>query len=240
MEPEPGFRRMVIPFGPFLSLAAGTGLYSLIGPLPRLTEYVMILAVAALSGLTMAIISYAPWLRPTPRIARPSPLNRWTRFRGAVAMGVWGAGAFGLAQLAVGVWNGIRFGLWPSPYVLLNGALTGFVIAVAFAIVLWVVYRRLPVEQLSAWRLGIWGGGAAALPALALVAVRSTWGVDLSLPHPMVEAMWVFFRMCLPGFLLAYGAVKLAQRPGRDPDPSLGRSGPGLAESSDRPPAIKR
>jgi hypothetical protein len=37
--------------------------------------------------------------------------------------------------------------------------------------------------------------------------------VELSLPHPMIEVMGVLVGWCLPAFLLAYGAVSLAQRP---------------------------
>jgi hypothetical protein len=49
--------------------------------------------------------------------------------------------------------------LWPGLlYNLAFGAWFGFLVGAAFAIALGVVYRRYAVEELRAWKVGLWGG----------------------------------------------------------------------------------
>ena len=101
--------------------------------------------------------------------------------------------------------------LWPGLlYNLAFGASFGFLVGVAFAIALAVVFRRYAVEELRAWKVGLWAAAAAALPSLIIVISRAPGQPDM--PHPLVELMWVLVLWILPGFLMGYAAVKLAQR----------------------------
>ena len=202
---------------PFVTLAAGGGLFRLIGPLSTAAEFVAIWSVAALSGFALALVSYAPWLKPTSRIAQASPVKRWAMLRATVSMGAAGSGTFGLAYLALAVWDGFRAGHWGMAGPLTQGVINGFLIGVLFAVVLWWVHRRESVDQLRAVRVGLLGALAAALPAVALVTLRAFfWDIDPQLPHPMAEVVRAFFALCIPGFLLAYWAVRLAQTSGHD------------------------
>ncbi len=200
---------------PLVTFVAAVGLFLIMGPLSTAGEFVAIWTVATLSGLTMAVVAYVPWLKPTTRIAPASPVKRWAMLRATVSMGVIGAGVFGLANLALWlVVDGLQLGWEGVAIMLMQGALRGFLIGVVFALILWWVYRRMPVDRLTAWQVGLWGAGAASIPAVTLVALRSlVWDVALSLPHPIVEFLLVFFGSSLPGYLLAFVAVKLAQRP---------------------------
>jgi hypothetical protein len=53
------------------------------------------------------------------------------------------------------------------------------------------------------------GAAAAVIPPLIIVIQRNSEG---PFPHPLVELMLVLVVWNLPGFLMGYGAVKLAQR----------------------------
>ena len=198
---------------PLVTLLACVGAFMMIGPLSTGAEFLVIWAVAALSGLSLAVGSYAPWLGTTSRIGPASPERRWAMLRATASMGFAGSGIFGLAYVALGVWDGVRAGRWGLASLLTTGVFNGFLIGVLFALVLSWVYRRVAVNRLTALKVGAWGAAAAAVPAVVLVTLRTfVWDVELQLPHPLVELTRVFFVLCLPGFLLAYGAVKMAQR----------------------------
>jgi hypothetical protein len=87
--------------------------------------------------------------------------------------------------------------LFPLAY----GGSFGFLVGAAFAIALAFVYRRYAVEELRAWKVGLWAAAAAALPSLVM-RIQGAPFVLLS-----VVILWI-----LPGFLMGYATLKLAQR----------------------------
>jgi multisubunit Na+/H+ antiporter MnhE subunit len=206
---------------PFVTLAIGMSLSEVIGPLPILIEYLSIFGIAVLSAMITVAAIFSPWLRPTARISRVSPPARWRAFRATVATGLVGAGIFGGARLARAAYFAATGALRPSsgPWqvlteVTLGGFFTGFVIGIVFALALRAVYRRVSVDRLHPWRVGLWGAAAGMLPILAhiwpWVASGGQRTVDLG-----GAVLWIFVSWCLPMFVLAYGAVKLAKRRAR-------------------------
>lgn len=165
-----------------------------------------------LSGMTLAVLAYAPWLRRTSRIAAASPPGRWAKVRATAVTGGLGALMFGSAGVIRLLISPLPAGLdyWQLFHILAFGGSFGFLIGVAFAIALAVVYRRYTVEELRAWKVGLWAAVAAALPPLVILIQRAPG--QPGMPHPLVELMWVLAVWNLPGFLMGYLAVKLAQR----------------------------
>jgi hypothetical protein len=171
--------------------------------------------VLVLSGMALAVLTYAPWLRRTSRIAPVSPPGRWRKPRAIMVTGGVGAALFGAFHvvwflppgLAAGRIDGV--GLY---YILAIASSFGFLAGVAFAIALAVVYRRYAVEELRAWRAGLWGALAAAIPPLVIHLSRPTGHPNV--PPPLAEFLTALIIWNLPGFLMGYAAVKLAQRSG--------------------------
>lgn len=171
------------------------------------------LLTGLISGLILAVVAYAPWLRRTSNIAPASPPRRWAKLRATAVTGGLGAVMFGSAMVIRPLFPPLPTGIALWPGLLFNlafGASFGFLIGVAFAMALAVVYRRYTVEELRAWKVGLWAAAAAAIPPLVIVIQRAPGQPDM--PHPLVELMSVLFAWNLPGFLMGYFAVKLAQR----------------------------
>ncbi len=156
------------------------------------------------SGMALAVLAYAPWLRRTSRIALASPPGRWAKVRAISVTGGLGAVAFGSAQLINQLSHGLPTGitLWPGLlFPLAYGGSFGFLVGAAFAIALAFVYRRYAVEELRAWKVGLWAAAAAALPTLVI----RIQGAPFALLSVLI--LWI-----LPGFLMGYATLKLAQR----------------------------
>ena len=209
---------------PFTFLIVGPGFDWLIRSLgampqlgwlsPLLTSGTGALVVGLVfSGTALAVLTYAPWLRRTSRIVPASPPGRWTKLRATAVTGGLGAAVFGSVMVintllppnpaGIALWKGLF-------YSLAFGASFGFLVGAGFAIALAVVYRRYAFEQLRAWKVGLWAAAAAAIPFGVIVIQRTPGQPDM--PHPLVELMLVLLYWNLPGFLMGYAAVKLAQR----------------------------
>lgn len=205
---------------PLITLGVGMGLSRWIAPLPTVPEFASIYALSMVVGACTALATYAPWLRPTEAVASPSPVHRWRTFRATVVTGVAGAAVFGPIRLALFLTSAAIAGLPTGVPLhvlaewLLGGVFTGFVVGVLFAVVLAAVYRRVGIDELRPWRVGLCGAAVGVLPVL-----RYLWLWIGSGGTRWIEATWVtrtLVTWSLPGFLLAYGAVKLAQRAGGD------------------------
>jgi hypothetical protein len=94
-------------------------------------------------------------------------------------------------------------------YILSVASSFGFLVGVAFAIALAVVYRRYALEELRAWKAGLWGAFAAAIPPLVIYFERAPGHPGN--PHPLAELLTALIIWNLPGFLMGYVVVKLAQ-----------------------------
>lgn len=203
---------------PFVTLAVGIGLSEVIGPLPTLIEYVSIFGIAVLSAMVTVAAVFSPWLRPTKRISRTSPPARWRAFRATVATALAGGVVFGCARLARTAYFAATGALRPLgdswtvlTEITLGGFFTGFVIGVVFALVLSVVYRRVSLDRLHPWRVGLWGAAAGMLPILAYVWPWFASGGERTV-YLGGAVLWTFVSWGLPAFLLAYGAVRVAKR----------------------------
>jgi hypothetical protein len=186
-------------------------------PLPEvlasnlIVESVVGSVVLLTPGMALAVLAYAPWLRRTSRIAPVSPPGRWRKLRAIVVTGGLGAGLFGITHVLLALRGSLSRGIvWEGVlWMLAFGASFGFLVGVAFALALAVVYRRYSVEELRAWKVGLWAAAAAALPPLVIVFQRAPGQTEL--PHPLIELLWVLVLWNLPGFLMGYAAVKSAQ-----------------------------
>ncbi len=164
------------------------------------------------SGMALAVLTYAPWLRRTSRIAPVSPPGRWRKLRATAVTGGLGAVFFGSSMVIRHLIYPLptEVALWPGLiYDFAFGASFGFLVGIALAIALAVVYRRHAVEELRAWKVGLWAAAAAVIPPLVIRIQRAPG--QPGMPHPLVELMWVFIVWILPGFLMGYATVKLAQ-----------------------------
>jgi hypothetical protein len=162
-----------------------------------------------LSGMTLAVLAYAPWRRRTTRIAPPSPHGRWAKPRAIGFSGGVGAALFAAAHVVWFLPPGLAAGRieWDGVFFTLAIASSfGFLVGVAFAIALAVVYRRRALEELWAWKAGLWGALAAAIPPLVIHISRAP-----PMPPPLAELLTALIIWNLPGFLMGYAAVKLAQ-----------------------------
>jgi len=166
----------------------------------------MNLAVGLVPGMGLAVLAYAPWLRRSSRIAPTSPPGRWAKLRA-----VFFTGGLGSVTLGAAFFLSILPRLpaaAPQKAVLFMlglGASFGFVVGGAFAILLAIVYRHHAVQDLRAWKVGLWG-------AFAAVLAPSIWAIQWP---PIFDLRWVLLTWILPGFLMGYGAVKLAQQSGQ-------------------------
>lgn len=199
----------------FVSLLAWLPLWAGLGwPVQLLTSRTGgFVAGLVFSGMALAVLAYAPWLRRTSRIAPVSPPGRWMKLRATVVSGGLGAFMFGSAHVILPQISAVPFGSvgWPAVFFRLAfGGSFGFLIGIAFAIALAVVYRRYSVEELRAWKVGLWAAAVAALPPL-VIRVQLVLGQS-DMAHPLVQLMSVLVLWVLPGFLMGYAAVKLAQR----------------------------
>jgi hypothetical protein len=169
-----------------------------------------------LSGLSVAVVAFAPWLRRTSRIAPASPHGRWAKLRAATSTGVLGAAVFGSVTAPI---NAVLIHLVINPagspnwseffwFNVPSSVEFGFAIGAALAVALAVVYRRHGVEELKPWKVGLWGAAAAALPT---VLTGSILGGTILAPTWFLLVV-LFVDRLLPGFLMAFAMVKLAQR----------------------------
>jgi hypothetical protein len=199
---------------PFIALLAASGLFWLMPALGAMTYWVAPL----LSGLSVAVVAFAPWLRRTSRIAPASPHGRWAKLRAAASTGVLGAAVFGSVT---GPINAVLIHLVINPegspnwseffwFNVVSSVTFGFAIGAALALALAVVYRRHGVEELNAWKVGLWGAAAAALPTMLTGSILG--GRILATPGFLL--LILFVDRLLPGFLMAYAMVRLAQRSG--------------------------
>lgn len=216
---------------PLATFGLGMGLYALAGPLAGVNELLMMFGLAFASGGVAAAVTYAPWLIPTLRVGRPSPLNRWSKLRATVATGVAGAGVFSAATVLQGALLMVAGSFPPPgmgllevlPIVLWQGGSTGFLIGMVFAVLLAALYARVAVERLHAWRVGLLGALGGAVPYWTWVGMRLLSGTPL-FDDPLTTIARVSLTWAVPGFVLACGSVKLAQRSARG-DGQLRRSG---------------
>lgn len=205
---------------PFATLAVGVSLYALIGPLAGATELLMFLGVAFASGGIAAAVAYSPWLRATPRVGRPTPLHRWNKLRATVVTGLAGAGVFGAATVVQGAFLMAVGGFPPPgmsllevlPIVLWQGGSTGFLIGIVFAFLLAALYARVAVDRLHAWRVGLLGALGGVVPYWTWVGLRVLSDQTPLFDDPVTTIARVSLTWAVPGFVLAYGSVKLAQR----------------------------
>ena len=162
------------------------------------------------TGISLAVIANAPWLRRTSRIAPASPHGRWAKLRAIGFSGGVGASLFGAAHLVWFLPPGLAAGRmeWDVVFIILSIASSfGFLAGVSFAIALAVVYRRHALEELRAWKAGLWGALAAAIPPLVIHFSRAPGAIF----DPLAYFLTALIIWNLPGFLMGYAMVKLAQ-----------------------------
>ncbi len=131
-------------------------------------------------------------------------MSRWAKVRAVAVTGGLGAVVFGSGMVIRTFLPPFPTGsaLWPGLlYNLAFGASSGFLVGAALALALAVVFRRYAVEELRAWKVGLWAAAAAALPTLVI----RIQGAPFALLSVLI--LWI-----LPGFLMGYATLKLAQR----------------------------
>jgi hypothetical protein len=163
-----------------------------------------------LSGAVIAVVTYAPWLRRTSRIASASG-RHWVKLHAAVRTGGLVAAVF--AYLSIVEPSSLASLPFPTAFAVHVAFRSsfGFIIGTAFAVALGVVYRRHALEDLKAWKAGLCAAAATLIPWLVMSIVTHT-------PPTISLGDWLtvqFPRRLLPGFLIGYGMVKLAQRSAR-------------------------
>jgi len=170
------------------------------------------IVVGLFSGMALAVLTYAPWLRRTSRIAPVSPPGCWRKLRAIMVTGGVGAALFGAFHVVWFLPPGLAAGRIDGDGVFSILAIAssfGFLAGVAFAIALAVVYRRHALEELRAWKAGLWGALGAAIPPLVIHLSRPPGHPNV--PLPLAEFLTALIIWNLPGFLMGYAAVKLAQ-----------------------------
>jgi hypothetical protein len=125
------------------------------------------------------------------------------RIRGVIATGITWSIGWCVAFLGIGLFT------WPTlgdlPVVAASATFFGFISGVSFALILSVAERRRTLDQLSLWRVALWGfiGTTALLLLLSLLLM----GPELSFRHIPVLAY-----DGLLGAGLASGSVALARQ----------------------------
>jgi hypothetical protein len=85
------------------------------------------------------------------------------RLRGIIGTGLtWALGWAGIFGVA-----GAIFGAYSVPRLALVGGFTGLIAGGAFAVILSITERRTTLEDLSLWRVALWGGLGGFLVAAA-------------------------------------------------------------------------
>ena len=123
------------------------------------------------------------------------------RFRGIIGTGLtWALGWAGIFAVV-----GLVFGAYSVPRLALVGGFVGLAAGGAFAVILSITERRRRLEDLSLWRMALWGG----LGGLLVAAAFSGSG----------GLIWSFAAtMAFSGAVSSAGTVAIARRGG---DPNL-------------------
>ena len=143
------------------------------------------------------------------------------RLRGVIGTGLtWAIGWAGFSAVV-----GAIFGAYSVPRLALVGAFTGLIAGGAFAVILSITERRRRLEDLSLWRMALWGGLGGFLVAAAF---SGSGGL-----------IWDFVAtMAFLGAVSSAGTVAVARR--GDPKLIEGDEDAGLSlEGEDSPPMLE-
>lgn len=205
------------------SVGAGLGVVAAVEEVTASTILLLAVGIPFALGIVFALVVFRPWLTPAGRVGRPTPVGRWRKLRAAVLTGVAGSAVFSAGTALQAVFL-MASGHFPPPGVTLSEALpivlaqsgtTGFLIGTVFALLLAALYARAPVEGLRPWRVGLVGAVGAMLPYWVWLGMRTAGPAEI-LDDPLTTIARISLTWAVPGFVLAFGSVRLAQRSTRD------------------------
>ncbi len=130
------------------------------------------------------------------------------KLRGIIGTGLTWAGGWGAAFLALWAVFGMTFDNLAEA--VFTGMGFGLVAGSSFAVILTIAERQRALNQLSLWRVGLWGGIGGMALVLSVVALVAGNGAPLGQVLTFYLPQLVIFGTLGAGF--ASGSVALAQR----------------------------